>query len=391
MPLNRTNVLLIACLLATNHGIVASENAKSPASTQPSKRTYPIATCNEWKSKYGKEGKCSVETENTTWEVSYEREGVEKRDKKGKILNLLVVFHPSGNNHHIHEYWDAWVGPNKAIDTNSWHLLSLGILGDGKPQVGSPIFLTIEEMVASEIGVIDQLFPKATFVLGGGSKGGRLAIVLSINYPKRVEKLFLTGASGYDWTKNPVYYDDNVLNSKMSDLLSSAEKEGGPYNLWDEIKRNKWWKDVWQDADRFYGKGYFGNRSRMKDQGWDPKDYPGIEEFRKKVIQNWADYFQNSIDPHWHLAQMQTINVGIASLKEKDFKKLPKDIFVMFNTEDQIQSDLDTSRFAEALVKSGKKVHKVVVDNDDRGHVACCEGEIPREVDIGLRAFLKDN
>src|SRR6266446_2592096 len=122
-------------LLLLNIFLSAQGFSEIAATSQPSQNS--TVNCNEWETKYGKEGKCSVEISTTTWEIQYSREGKEETNwKKGVTTNLLVIFHPGGNDHRVHDYWDAWVGPHKAIDTTKWHVLSLGTLGDGKPSIG---------------------------------------------------------------------------------------------------------------------------------------------------------------------------------------------------------------------------------------------------------------
>src|ERR1043166_3358197 len=94
----------------------ASGNDLAPTS-QPSQKNGIKISCNEWVLQLGKEGKCTVDTETTQWEISYYREGEEKRTLKNKIKNLIVIFHPSGNDHKIFDWWSDMVGKGKAIDT----------------------------------------------------------------------------------------------------------------------------------------------------------------------------------------------------------------------------------------------------------------------------------
>jgi len=97
-------------------------------------------------------------------------------------------------------WWDYHVGPGKAIDTYKFFVVCANVLGgcNGttgpaslRPEIGKPYGMdfppvTIRDMVAVQLKLLDHLGIEKLFAVIGGSMGGMQALALAVDYPERV-------------------------------------------------------------------------------------------------------------------------------------------------------------------------------------------------------------
>jgi len=97
-------------------------------------------------------------------------------------------------------WWDHYVGPGKAVDTNRYFVICANVLGGCKgttgpssmnPDTGKPWGLdfpvvTIGDMVDVQRWLIDQLGIEKLLAVLGGSMGGMQALEWAVRYPERV-------------------------------------------------------------------------------------------------------------------------------------------------------------------------------------------------------------
>lgn len=124
--------------------------------------------------------------------------------------NAVLVCHALSGHHHAAGYhsederkpgwWDACIGPGKAIDTNRFFVVSLNNLGGchgstgpcstnpetGKSYGASFPILTVEDWVNSQARLADMLGIEVWAAVVGGSLGGMQALQWTISYPQRV-------------------------------------------------------------------------------------------------------------------------------------------------------------------------------------------------------------
>lgn len=124
--------------------------------------------------------------------------------------NALLICHALSGHHHaagFHSaderkpgWWDACIGPGKAIDTNRFFVVSLNNLGGchgstgpssinpatGKAYGASFPVLTVEDWVHSQALLADQLGIATWAAVVGGSLGGMQALQWAISYPERI-------------------------------------------------------------------------------------------------------------------------------------------------------------------------------------------------------------
>ncbi|MFJ8285425.1 homoserine O-acetyltransferase [Streptomyces griseoluteus] len=129
--------------------------------------------------------------------------------------NALLVLHaltgdshvagPAGPGHPTPGWWDALVGPGRALDTDRWFVVAPNVLGGcqgstgpasprpgtGRAWGGAFPFLTQRDQVAAEAGLADALGIERWALVVGGSMGGMRAVEWAVSYPERVGALLL--------------------------------------------------------------------------------------------------------------------------------------------------------------------------------------------------------
>ncbi len=138
--------------------------------------------------------------------VSYQTYGTltERRDNAIYICHALTGdAHVSGR-HAADDrkpgWWDEFIGPGKAIDTNRYFVICANVLGGCQgttgpssinPQTGEPFgpdfpFITIQDIVAVHNELLTHLKIDKLLACVGGSLGGMQVLEWAIRYPKRI-------------------------------------------------------------------------------------------------------------------------------------------------------------------------------------------------------------
>ncbi|GAB3033979.1 homoserine O-acetyltransferase [Bowmanella dokdonensis] len=161
-------------------------------------------------------------------QVGWESYGKMNKDKSNVIL---ITHYFSGNSHAAGRYhpddaapgyWDAIIGPGKAIDTNEYYVLSVDTLANlsahdpkvittgpasTNPDTGKPYGLdfpvvTIRDFVNVQKALLDSLGIDKLHAVIGPSMGSLQALEWASAYPERVERLVsVIGAGRMDaWT-----------------------------------------------------------------------------------------------------------------------------------------------------------------------------------------------
>ncbi len=106
-------------------------------------------------------------------------------------------------------WWDAIVGPGKALDTNKYFVICPNVLGScygttgpssldpatGKPYgLGFPM-VTVGDWVRLHMRLLDALGIERVQAVVGGSLGGQQALEMALAYPERVERAAVLAAA----------------------------------------------------------------------------------------------------------------------------------------------------------------------------------------------------
>jgi homoserine O-acetyltransferase len=150
-------------------------------------------------------------------QVAYETWGTHRRTADGGS-NAVLVEHALTGDSHVHGapgpghptpgWWDAVVGPGRALDTDRFFVVAPNQLGgcqgttgpasldpDGLPWGGSFPALTVRDQVAAEVAFADHLGIDRWHGVVGGSAGGMRALEWAVEHPERVERLLLLATS----------------------------------------------------------------------------------------------------------------------------------------------------------------------------------------------------
>ncbi len=142
--------------------------------------------------------------------LAYETWGRPAPDRSNAVLVLHAltgdshVAGPAGPGHPTPGWWDALVGPGRALDTDRWFVVAPNVLGgcqgstgpaslrpDGRYWGGSFPRLTQRDQVLAEAGLADALGIDRWALVIGGSMGGMRAVEWAVSHPERVASLLL--------------------------------------------------------------------------------------------------------------------------------------------------------------------------------------------------------
>ncbi|MGW5034244.1 homoserine O-acetyltransferase MetX [Streptomyces nigra] len=128
--------------------------------------------------------------------------------------NAVLVLHaltgdshaagPAGPGHPTAGWWDALIGPGRALDTDRYFVVAPNVLGgcqgstgpvsagpSGRAWGGDFPFLTPRDQVAAEVGLADALGIDRWALVVGGSMGGMRALEWAVTHPERTDALLL--------------------------------------------------------------------------------------------------------------------------------------------------------------------------------------------------------
>lgn len=155
-------------------------------------------------------------------EIGYETYGTLAPDKRNVIL---IAHYFSGNSHAAGRYaesdpepgyWDAIIGPDKAIDTDRFFVVSADVLSNvnpklphvvttgpasidpdtGRPYGSSFPIVQIGDFVEVQRLLLDSLGIERLHAVAGPSMGGLQAMEWAARYPERVERVLVAIAGG---------------------------------------------------------------------------------------------------------------------------------------------------------------------------------------------------
>ena len=148
--------------------------------------------------------------------VAYETWGSlnARRDNAVLVLHALTgdshVSGRPGPGHPTPGWWNAVVGPGRALDTDEWFVVAPNVLGgcqgttgpsstapDGRPWGSRFPTITIRDQVTAEVLLADALGIGRWASVLGGSMGGMRALEWAVAYPERVSSLLLLAVGAY--------------------------------------------------------------------------------------------------------------------------------------------------------------------------------------------------
>lgn len=135
-------------------------------------------------------------------------------------------------------WWDAFIGPGKALDTDRFAVLCVNYLGgcygstgpsSENPVTGRPYgsgfpTVSLSDIVDSQMLLLDHLGVQKLHAVTGGSVGGMMCISLATRYPDRVD-LVIPIAAGLDVTALQFLHNFEQVNA----IVNDPDFAGGDY------------------------------------------------------------------------------------------------------------------------------------------------------------------
>ncbi|MEM7077307.1 MAG: homoserine O-acetyltransferase [Pseudomonadota bacterium] len=322
-----------------------------------------------------------------TYQLSYETYG----ELNATASNAVLICHALSGHHHAAGYhsaeetkpgwWDACIGPGKAIDTNKFFVVSVNNLGgchgstgprSRDPETGKlygPKFpnVVVEDWVRSQAQLADRLGIERFAAIIGGSLGGMQALQWSIDFPERVHaavviasaaKLSAQNIAFNEIARQAITSDPEFLAGRYFEEarnpdrgLALARMIGHVTYLSDDGMREKFGREL-KSGDiataagvEFQVESYLNYQGRAFSQRFDANTYV--------LMTKALDYF----DP----ARAYNDNL-VAALS-----RAQASFMVMSFTTDWRFSVERSKEIVDALVAAGKRVSSAVIDSD-HGH-----------------------
>ncbi|MDH2273654.1 homoserine O-succinyltransferase MetX [Moraxella porci] len=171
-----------------------------------------------------------------SFELVIETYGTLNADKTNAILicHALSGSHHAAGFHSIDDakpgWWDALIGPNKAIDTNEFYVVCLNNIGSChgstgpttiNPETGKiygadfPL-ITIKDWVKTQVMLSDRLGIDKWHAIIGGSMGGMQALQWSVDYPDRLARAVIIASTPKLSAQN-IAFNEVARQSILSD------------------------------------------------------------------------------------------------------------------------------------------------------------------------------
>ena len=175
--------------------------------------------------------------------VAYETYGKLNRE----LSNAILVCHALSGDAHAAGWnkgdekpgwWDAIIGPGKALDTDKFFVICSNVLGGCKgttgpsspnPRTGKPYgldfpFITVKDMVDVQKRLLDHLGVNKLFAVIGGSFGGMQVLQWCVSYPEMVRFAVPIATSAYS---SPQQIAFNEVGRRA--ITSDPDWENGNY------------------------------------------------------------------------------------------------------------------------------------------------------------------
>lgn len=338
--------------------------------------------------------------------------------------NAVLVCHALSGDHHAAGYhhdadkkpgwWDACIGPGKAIDTNLFFVVSLNNLGGCAGSTGpasinpktkkfyGPDFpvVTVRDWVQSQVRLMDRLGIEKWAAVVGGSLGGMQVLRWSISYPERIGHAIVIAAAPklsaqniafnevarHSITRDPKFYAGHYLQNGTypKQGLMLARMIGHITYLSDSAMRAKFGKAV---ADFETTGDNFGRDLRSGKLSF------GLEvDFQvESYLHYQGERFSENFDANTYLLMTKALDYFDPSIDyEGDLAKAfansnCKFLLISFSTDWRFPPER-SREIVNALLKAGKEVSYLEI-KADQGHDAFLL-PVPRYI-AALRTYLQ--
>ncbi len=167
------------------------------------------------------------------------------RDNAVLVLHALTgdshVAGPAGPGHPSPGWWDALVGPGRALDTDTWFVVAPNVLGgcqgttgpasaapDGRAWGSRFPFLTVRDQVEAEARLADHLGIDTWAHVVGGSMGAMRALEWAIGHPERVASGLVLAGTAYSTAEQIAWCQSQLLAIRSDPAWQGGDYGEGP-------------------------------------------------------------------------------------------------------------------------------------------------------------------
>jgi len=307
--------------------------------------------------------------------------------------NVVVVCHALTGSHHAagtYEdetkagWWDALIGPQKAIDTDKFFVICANTIGSCFGSTGpmSPNYpsskpyrykfpvVSIEDMVKAQKILFASLGIHEVHAIVGGSMGGMQALVFSIIYPDFAKHVIALATT---YATQPWAIAFNKVAQEA--ILKDADFKSGYYESADIQEKGLAGMAVGRMAGHI---SFLSNESMATKFGREYKRTDGLYElFGKFQVESYLEYngynFTKWFDPLSYLYITKAINIfdlarGWDSLEES-LCRIKTDLHLISFRADKLFYPSEMSTIEETMTKNNQLCHHLKVDSS-YGHDA---------------------
>src|SRR4051794_5419619 len=176
--------------------------------------------------------------------IAYETWGELNADASNAVLVLHALTGdshlagPAGPGHPTAGWWDALVGPGRALDTDRWFVVAPNVLGgcqgttgpsspapDGRAWGSRFPFLTVRDQVEAEVRLADRLGIDRWAGVVGGSMGGMRVLEWAVTHPDRLASAVVLASTPYATAEQIAWCAPQLLA-----IRSDPHWAGGDYH-----------------------------------------------------------------------------------------------------------------------------------------------------------------
>jgi len=348
--------------------------------------------------------------------VGWESYGELNEDKSNAIL---ITHYFTGNSHaagkyHIDDaepgYWDAIIGPNKAIDTNRFFVISVdslvnigafdeNVITTGpasiNPKTQKPYGLTfpvvtMRDFVNTQKSVLESLGIQKLYAVAGPSMGSMQAIEWASAYPQWVERLISVIGSGSADAWTSAYLEQWTVPITMDTNFNGGDYYSQPKEQWPTLGLTHALAMITQSA---LHPNFF---IQIGEQiGYTPLEEDALQSiYAKPSIVNWlmgrAAERAHLMDAN-HLLYLVRANqlfvTGMQGTLEEGLKRITAKVLLIPATTDQLLMPYHAEKI-DALLRANEQSSQLEYLSGDLGHLEGVAG-IVKHADT-IRAFLND-
>ena len=317
-------------------------------------------------------------------EVAYETWGAYTGD------NAVLVPHALSGDSHVVGWWSRLVGPGKPIDTERWFVIGTNALGgcqgttgpsspaeDGRPYGSRFPILTVRDLVAAQIRLIDVLGIDRLHAVAGGSMGGMQALQWTVQAPGRVAKAFVTASTAAHGAMQIGY---NEVGRQA--IMRDPKWRGGDYPL-DDPPTDGLSIARMLGHMSFLSEAALAQKFGRRFQGKDRPDYRLGTEFEiESYLSHQGDKFTRRFDPNSQLVLTRAIDYfDLTSLESSESSYL----FVSYAS-DWIYPTAQSVRLDAMVRDAGCPSRHVEIDLPHGHDAFLLDGEIQGAL---VRGFLE--